>query len=83
MKYTVNWVEKNIGVTRKALRIYENKGLMNKENFQNPENKYREYSNEDIEKIWCIRFLQRMGYSLNDIVEMYSNVEYDMVCPQF
>lgn len=30
MKYTVNWVEKNLGVTRKALRIYEEKGLMDK-----------------------------------------------------
>lgn len=77
MKYTVNWVEKNLGVTRKALRIYEKKGLMDKTTFQNPDNKYREYSNEDIERIWCFRLLQGVGYSINDIVEMTQNVDFD------
>lgn len=62
MKYTVNWVEKNLGVTRKVLRIYEEKGLMDKTTFQNPDNKYREYSYEDIERIWCYRLLQGVGF---------------------
>jgi len=77
VKYTVNWVEKNLGVTRKALRIYEEKGLMDKSTFQNPDNKYREYSDKDIERIWCYRLLQGVGYSLNEIVEMTQNVEFD------
>lgn len=77
MKYTVNWVEKNLGVTRKALRIYEEKGLMDKTTFQNPGNKYREYSEEDIERIWCYRLLQGVGYSLNDIVEMTQKADFD------
>lgn len=77
MKYNVNWVEKNLGVPRKALRIYEEKGLMDKSTFQNPENKYREYSDKDIERIWCYRMLQGIGYSLNDIVEMTQNVDFD------
>lgn len=77
MKYTVNWVEKNLGVPRKALRIYEEKGLMDKSTIQNPENKYREYSDKDIERIWCYRMLQGMGYSLNDIVEMTQDVDFD------
>ncbi|HHU17275.1 MAG TPA: MerR family transcriptional regulator [Clostridiales bacterium] len=77
LKYTVNWVEKNMGVTRKTLRIYEEKGLMDKSAIQNPDNKYREYSDEDIERIWCYRLLQGVGYSLNEIVEMTQNVNYD------
>lgn len=77
MKYTVNWIEKNLGVTRKALRNYEEKGLMDKKTFQNPDNKYREYSDKDIERIWCYRLLQSVGYSLNDIVEMTQNVDFD------
>lgn len=28
MGYQVKWVEEHLGVTRKALRIYEEKGLM-------------------------------------------------------
>lgn len=77
MKYTVNWVGKNLGVTRKALRIYEEEGLMDKTTFQNPDNKYREYSDEDIERIWCYRLLQGVGYSLNNIVEMTQNADFD------
>ena len=77
MKYSVNWVEKNLGLSRKVLRIYEEKGLMDKSTFQNPENKYREYSDKDIEQIWCYRMLQGVGYTLNDIVEMTQNVDFD------
>jgi DNA-binding transcriptional MerR regulator len=77
VKYTVNWVEKNLGVTRKVLRIYEEKGLMDKTTFQNPDNKYRVYSYEDIERIWCYRLLQGVGYSLNDIAEMTQNADFD------
>ena len=77
MKYTVNWVQKNLGVTRKTLRNYEEKGLMDKTTFQNPDNKYREYSDQDIEKIWLYRLLQGVGYSLDEIVEMTQNTDFD------
>ena len=77
MKYTVNWVEKNLGVTRKTLRIYEEKGLMDKTTFQNPDNRYREYSDQDIERIWFYRLLQGIGYSLNEIVEMIQTADFD------
>ncbi len=53
------------------------KGLMDKSTFQNPENKYREYSDKDIEQIWCYRMLQGVGYTLNDIAEMTQNVDFD------
>lgn len=77
MKYTVNWVEKNLGVTRKTLHIYEVKGLMDKTTIQNPDNKYREYSDEDIERIWCYRLLQGVGYSVNEIIVMTQNEDFD------
>jgi len=78
MKYTVNWVEKNLGVTRKTLRNYEAKGLMDKASFQNHDNKYREYSDEDIERIWCYRLLQGVGYSVKEIVDMTQNGDFDI-----
>lgn len=77
MKYNVNWVETNLGVTRKALRNYEEKGLMDKKSFQNPHNHYREYSEEDIERIWFFRLLQGVGYSLSEIVELKHNADFD------
>lgn len=71
MGYQVKWVEENLGVTRKALRIFEKEGLM-------PENKnrqYRNYSEEDIERIWLIRTLQGIGYTLKEIVALAENAD--------
>ncbi len=73
MGYKVKWVEDNIGVSRKALRIFEKMGLM-------PANKggqYRDYDETDIERIWAIRVLQGMGYSLKEIADMATNVGFD------
>lgn len=66
MGYQVKWVEEHLGVTRKALRIYEEKGLMPK----NEGGQYRCYNEDDIDRIWAIKVLQGMGYSLNEIVDI-------------
>lgn len=73
MGYQVKWVEDNLGVTRKALRVYEDKKLMPK----NKNGKYREYSEEDIERIWGIKVLQGMGYSLNEIKDIINDEKFD------
>lgn len=73
MGYRVKWVEDNLGVTRKALRVFEKAGLM-------PENKgaqYRDYDDDDIDRIWTIRVLQGMGYSIKEISDMVSDDEFD------
>ena len=68
MGYQVKWVEEHLGVTRKALRIYEEKGLMPK----NEGGQYRRYDEDDIDRIWAIKVLQGMGYTLNEIVDVVS-----------
>lgn len=73
MGYQVKWVEEHLGVTRKALIGFEKKKLM-------PENKgglYREYTEEDIDRIWIIRLLQGMGYTLNEIKHISEDEEFD------
>lgn len=73
MGYKVKWVEDNLGVTRKALRGFEKAGLM-------PENKdrqYRDYDDDDIDRIWAIRVLQGMGYSLKEIADMVTDENFD------
>ena len=73
MGYKVKWVEEHLGVTRKALRVFEKAGLM-------PENKggqYRDYDDDDLDRIWTIRVLQGMGYSLKEIATMVSDDEFD------
>ena len=71
--YKVKWVEDNLGVTRKALRVFEKAGLM-------PENKsgqYRDYDDDDIDRIWTIRVLQGMGYSIKEICDMVADDRFD------
>ena len=77
MKYTVKWLEDNLGITRKTLRNYEAKGLISAESSRNPINNYREYDDEDIDKIWSIKILQGVGYSLSEIKELIENPNSD------
>lgn len=73
MGYQVKWVEDNLGVTRRALRFWEEKGLMP----QNKDRKYRDYSDEDIDRIWTIKVLQGMGYSLAEIKNIADDENFD------
>lgn len=77
MKYTVKWLEDNLGITRKTLRNYETKGLISAESSRNPINNYREYDDEDIDRIWSIKILQGVGYSLSEIRELIENPNSD------
>ena len=73
MGYKVKWVEDNLGVTSKALRVFEKANLM-------PENKdgqYRDYDDDDIDRIWTIRVLQGMGYSIKEICDMVADDGFD------
>lgn len=71
--YKVKWVEDHLGISRKALRNYEKLGLMP----PNIGGKYRDYSDEDIDRIWSIKILQGVGYSLAEIRELMDNKEAD------
>lgn len=72
MGYKVKWIEDNLGISRKALRIFEEKGLMPKNN-----GGYRDYSDEDVDRIWTIRVLQGMGYTLTEIKKISNDEEFD------
>lgn len=73
MGYKVKWVEEHLGVTRKALRGFEEKGLMPK----NTSGQYRDYTDEDIDRIWEIKLLQGMKFTLDEIVKIKNNHFYD------
>ena len=73
MGYKVKWVEENLGVSRKALRGFEKFGLMP----PNENGGYRDYSDEDINRIWSIRVQQGMGYSLKEISAIAEDENFD------
>lgn len=73
MGYQVKWVKDNLGVSRKALRVFEAEGLMPK----NEGRQYREYSEKDIDRIWAIKVFQGMGYSLKEIAAITEDENFD------
>lgn len=77
MVYSVKWVKEHLGITENMVRRYEEKGLMNKEYYQNPITNRREYSLKDIEKLWEIRIYQNIGFTLNQIKDIFNNPSLD------
>lgn len=74
MGYKVKWVQDNLGVSRKALRVFEQEGVMPK----NQNGQDRDYTDEDIDLIWRIRLFQGMGYSLKEIAVIARNEWIDI-----
>lgn len=72
MGYGVKWVETHLGVSRKALRNFEEHGLMPKHKNQN-----RDYDKKDLEIIWGIRVLQGMGFTISEIVSIRDQAQAD------
>lgn len=76
MGYSVKWVVENLGITRDMLRYYEKEKLLPVAETRNPSNKYRDYSEEDIERIWGIKLLIGIGFSAKEIREFGSNPDF-------
>ncbi|MBQ9085578.1 MAG: MerR family transcriptional regulator [Clostridia bacterium] len=60
----INDVEKITGLTQKAIRLYESKGLIN---IAREKNGYRNYTSENIDILKKIKLLRSVGVSIADI----------------
>lgn len=71
-----NWIETNMGITRKTIDLYEKLGFIHPT--KNPNNgKYREFSEDDLKQIWHIKFFVQLEFSLEEIKNMLSNPNFD------
>lgn len=70
----INEIEKLLGISRANIRYYEKEGLLTVER---KDNKYREYSNEDVETLKKIIVLRKIGLSIDEI-RKYFNSEEDL-----
>lgn len=77
MGYSVKWVVENLGITRDMLRYYEKEKLLPTDESRNPTNKYRDYSDEDIERIWCIKLLVGIGFTAKEIYALMNDSDFD------
>ena len=58
----INEVEAQVGVTKKNIRFYEEKGLIAPR--RNSENGYREYGPGEVEQLKQIKLLRKLGVPL-------------------
>ncbi|MEE0946206.1 MAG: FGGY family carbohydrate kinase [Acutalibacteraceae bacterium] len=66
----INEVQKQTGLSKKAIRLYEEKGLIK---VSRSENGYRDYSEDNIENLNKIKLLRMAGVSISDIKLLFGN----------
>lgn len=71
--FRIGEVAKILGVTRKAILVYEDKGLLTPA-FKDEESGFRYYTADNMTQIRSIRSLQALGLSLKEVADYY----YDM-----
>lgn len=71
-------VEERVGLTRSNIRFYEREGLLLID--RDHENNYRDYSEEDVERITKIKNLRMLGVPTADIKRLFANeIEFEKV----
>lgn len=63
-------IQKETGLTRKAIEYYEGKGLINP---QKSDNGYRDYSTKDLEILKKVSIFRKLGMSISDIYKCISS----------
>lgn len=72
--FQIGEIAKIMGVTRKALLVYEEMGLLTPA-VKDEQSGYRYYSADNMTQIRSIRSLQQLGLSLKEVAEYYYDME--------
>lgn len=64
----INEVERLVDITKKNIRFYEEQGLLNPA--RNEVNRYRDYSNEDVEVLRKIKLFRKLNVPISEIRRM-------------
>ena len=64
----INKVEELVGITKKNIRFYEEKGLLSP--IRNAENGYREYSDADVIMLQKIKLLRQLSIPIEEILKL-------------
>lgn len=64
-------VEKRTGISSANIRFYEKEGLLTPK--RSKENNYRDYTEQDVERLEKIKILRLLGISIEDIKSIYRN----------
>lgn len=66
----INQVEELVGISKKNIRFYEEKGLLSPR--RTAENGYRDYSEEDVENLLKIKLLRQLSIPIEEILKVQS-----------
>ena len=61
---TINEISKKLNITKRAIKFYEEKGLLK---ITKDNNGYRNYSERDVEILQMISLYRKLGISIADI----------------
>ncbi len=64
----INEVDELVGIGKKAIRFYEQEGLLSPS--RNPQNGYRDYSEDDVQQLLRIKLLRKLGLPISEIRKM-------------
>lgn len=64
----INKVEQLVGITKKNIRFYEEKGLITPA--RNEENMYREYSDADVDMLFRVKLLRQLSIPIDEIAKL-------------
>lgn len=65
------------GLTAPTIRFYEKEGLLDSRHVIRGKNNYRDYSEETIEHLNIIKRLQSVGFSLDEMTELFQEYTVD------
>lgn len=77
MNYRITAFAEKCGVNKETIRYYEQKNLL-----QEPSRTkagYRIYSDDDVKRVWFIKRMQELGFSLSEIHKLLGVVDKDDV----
>lgn len=69
----INEVEALVGITKKNIRFYEEKGLLSPR--RNSENGYRDYGEEEVAVLRRIKLMRKLGVPIEEIHRMQEGVQ--------
>ena len=69
----INEVEALVGITKKNIRFYEEKGLLSPD--RNSENGYRDYGQAEVDELRRIKLLRKLGVPIEEIRRMQQGTQ--------
>ena len=69
----INEVEALVGITKKNIRFYEEKGLLSPR--RNSENGYRDYGQDEVDELRRIKLLRKLGVPIEEIRRMQEGTQ--------